>query len=111
MGGVVNLISRRPQDEPIYDFLFNRSTLGATDGTLFLASKLSKQLGASLLGGGHTQELRDLDKDGWADLAEYQRGVVRPRLFWDGGEGGSGFVTGGITYENRARGNHARRRP
>lgn len=61
MGGVVNLISRRPQAEPIYDFLFNRSTLGATDGTFFLASKFSKQFGVSVLGGGHTQELRDLD--------------------------------------------------
>src|SRR5205085_9422916 len=35
MGGVVNLISRRPQSEPIYDFLVNRSTLGATDATVF----------------------------------------------------------------------------
>lgn len=104
MGGVVNLISRRPQAEPIYDFLFNRSTLGATDGTLFLASRLSSQWSASLLGGGHWQELRDLDKDGWADLAEYQRGVVRPRFFWNGGEGRSGFLTGGITYENRVGG-------
>ena len=104
MGGVVNLISRRPTASPIYDFLFNRSTLGATDGTLFLASQLSKQWGASLLGGGHGQELRDVDHDGWADLAQYQRGVVRPRLFWNGGEGSSGFFTGGVTYENRAGG-------
>lgn len=104
MGGVVNLISRRPQTEPIYDFLFNRSTLGATDGTLFLASQLSRRWGVSLLGAGDLQELRDLDKDGWADLAQYQRGVVRPRLFWNGGEGRSGFLTGGVTYENRAGG-------
>ncbi len=104
MGGVVNLISRRPQTEPIYDFLFNRSTLGATDGTLFLASQLSRRWGVSLLGAGDLQELRDLDKDGWADLAQYQRGVVRPRLFWNGGEGRSGFLTGGVTYENRVGG-------
>ena len=104
MGGVVNLISRRPQSSPIYDFLFNRSTLGATDGTLFLASQLSRQWSASLLGGGHGQELRDVDKDGWADLAQYQRGVARPRLFWNGGEGRSGFLTGGVTHENRAGG-------
>jgi outer membrane receptor for ferrienterochelin and colicins len=104
MGGVVNLISRRPEVEPIYDFLINRSTLGATDGALFLASRLSRQWSASLLAGGHWQELRDLDKDGWADLAEYQRGVVRPRFFWNGGEGRSGFLTGGVTYENRVGG-------
>ena len=31
MGGVINLLSRRPGDEPQREFLFNRSTRGATD--------------------------------------------------------------------------------
>ncbi|MBI3207390.1 MAG: TonB-dependent receptor [Candidatus Solibacter usitatus] len=104
MGGVVNLISRRPQQEPVYDFLINRSTLGATDGLLFAAGRFSKRWSASLLGGGHTQELRDVDKDGWADLPSYERAVARPRLHWDGGEGRNGLLTAGVTYENRAGG-------
>ena len=104
MGGVVNLISRRPADRVVHDFLLNRSTLGATDGVFFLAGSLSKQWSASLLGGGHLQQRRDLDGDGWADVAEYQRGVTRPRAFWNGGEGRNGFLTGGITWENRAGG-------
>jgi outer membrane receptor for ferrienterochelin and colicins len=101
MGGVVDLISRRPSGEPAREFLLNRSTLGATDTTTFLASKLSQRWSASLLAGGHWQERRDRDDDGWADLAGYGRGVARPRFFWDGGEGRLGFLTGGITYENR----------
>ena len=104
MGGVVNLISRRPPPAPVYDFLVNRSTRGATDVPLFLSRQISSQWSASLLGGGHWQEIRDLDHDGWADLAAYQRGVVRPRLFWNGGEGRSGFLTSGFTYENRTGG-------
>ena len=104
MGGVVNLISRRPPPAPVYDFLVNRSTRGATDVPLFLSRQISSQWSASLLGGGHWQEFRDLDHDGWADLAAYQRGVVRPRLFWNGGEGRSGFLTSGFTYENRTGG-------
>jgi iron complex outermembrane receptor protein len=101
MGGVVNLVSRRPAEQPIRDFLVNRSTLGATDGTMFLASRLSSHWSASLLGGGHWQERKDIDGDGWANLAGYSRGVARPRLFWDGGGGRSAFLTGGVTYENR----------
>src|SRR4029078_12176695 len=31
----------------------------------------------------------------------YTRGVVRPRVFWDGGNGRTAFLTGGVTYENR----------
>src|SRR6185312_12096340 len=42
-----------------------------------------------------------IDHDGPADLAGYTRGVVRPRFFWDGGDGRTAFLTGGVTYENR----------
>ena len=102
--GVVNLVSRRPGAEPVHEFLINRSTLGATDASAFLASRLSPHWGVSFLGSGDWQERRDIDGDGWADLAGYGRGVARPRFFWDGGHGGSGFLTGGVTYENRAGG-------
>jgi len=54
-----------------------------------------------LLGSGDWQQRNDIDDDGWADLAGYSRGVIRPRLFWDGGNGRTAFLTGGVTYENR----------
>ena len=101
MAGVVNLISRRPVAEPVHEILVNRSTRGATDTSLFLASQLTAHWGASFLGSGDWQERNDIDGDGWADLAGYARGVVRPRFFWDGGSGRTAFLTGGITYENR----------
>ena len=101
MGGVVNLISRRPTAEPIHEVLFNRSTRGATDASIFLASQLTPHWGVSFLGSGDWQERNDIDHDGWIDLAGYSRGVVRPRLFWDNGNGWTGFLTGGFTYETR----------
>lgn len=101
MAGVVNLISRRPSKEPVHEILLNRSTRGATDASLFLASQLTPHWGASFLGSGDWQQHNDIDHDGWADLAGYSRGVVRPRLFWDGSNGWTGFLTGGVTYENR----------
>src|SRR4051794_40757955 len=101
MAGVVNLIARRPGSEPVHEILVNRSTLGATDVSAFLASQLSEHWGASLLGTADGQERRDVDGDGWADVAKYARGVVRPRFFWDSGNGRTGFLTGGFTYENR----------
>src|SRR5437868_12177459 len=71
VAGVVNLVSRRPGAEPVHEFLVNRSTLGATDASAFLASRLSPHWGASFLGSGDWQERRDIDGDGWADLAGY----------------------------------------
>ena len=101
MGGVINLVSRRPTKEPQREFLLNRSTRGATDAVAFLASPLSNGWSASLLGGGHWQQINDVNDDGWADLAGYGRGVVRPRVFWDGRDGRSLFATAGFTYEDR----------
>lgn len=101
MGGVINLLSRRPADEPEQEFLLNRSTRGATDAVTFLSAPLSRGWSASLLGGGHWQETADVNADGWADLPWYGRAVVRPRVFWDGGDGRTFFATTGFTYEDR----------
>jgi outer membrane receptor for ferrienterochelin and colicins len=101
MGGVINLLSRRPAGEPEREFLLNRSSRGATDAVAFVASPLAAGWSASLLGGGHWQETVDVDDDAWADLAGYARAVVRPRVFWDGGDGRSLFATAGFTYEQR----------
>jgi outer membrane receptor for ferrienterochelin and colicins len=101
MGGVINLLSRRPAGEPEREFLLNRSTRRATDAVTFLAAPLARGWSASLLGGGHWQEINDVNDDGWADLPGYGRAVVRPRVFWDGGNGRSFFATAGFTYEDR----------
>jgi outer membrane receptor for ferrienterochelin and colicins len=104
MAGVVNLITRRPEAEPIHEFLFNQSSLGETDASMFLASQLTEHWGASLLGGGYWQQHQDVNRDGWADVAGYSRGVFRPRFFWDNKNGGTALLTGGITYEDRSGG-------
>jgi len=104
MAGVVNLISRRPTMEPIREFLFNRSSLGETDASMFLASELTPHWGASVLGGGYWQQHQDVNGDGWADVAGYSRGVVRPRFFWDNKNGGTALLTGGTIYEDRSGG-------
>jgi outer membrane receptor for ferrienterochelin and colicins len=101
MGGIINLLSRRPAAEPEQEFLLNRSTRGATDAVAFMSAPLPRGWSASLLGGGHWQEIVDVNDDSWADLPGYARAVVRPRAFWDGGDGRSFFATAGFTYEDR----------
>ena len=104
LGGVVNLLSRRPGTEPEREFLVNQSSRGATDGVLWLSTPVSESWGITFLGGGHVQDLTDVDGDGWGDLAQYERGVARPRFFWDDGRGQSFFMTVGTTLENRTGG-------
>jgi outer membrane receptor for ferrienterochelin and colicins len=104
MGGVINLLSRRPDAEPEEEFLMNRSTRGATDAVTFLSRSFTRGWSGTLLGGGHWQETNDVNDDAWADLPGYARGVVRPRVFWDGGGGRTFFATTGFTYEDRTGG-------
>ncbi len=101
MGGVINLRSRRPGATSEQEFLLNRSTRGATDAVTFLSAPLAGGWSGSLLGGGHWQETLDVNDDAWADLPGYGRAVVRPRVFWDGGNGRTFFATTGFTYEDR----------
>jgi len=104
MGGVVNLLSRRPGDKPEREVLFNQSTRGATDGVVWVSERLSETWGMSVVGGGHRQEQTDVDGDAWSDLAHYERAIVRPRVFWDDGRGQSLFLTVGGTRETRTGG-------
>ena len=101
MGGVVNLVSRRPGAIREREVLVNRSSRGATDGVFWYSAPLAGNWGATLLGSAHGQSRADVDGDGWSDLPYYARGVVRPRVFWDDKAGRSFFATGGLTVENR----------
>src|SRR3954464_1602804 len=101
LGGVVDLISRRPAKEPVREALVNRTSRGGTDATLFAAQPFSERWSGTLLVGGHWQQRNDIDDEGWADLAGYSRAVVRPRVFWSNGTGRSLFATGGAMWEQR----------
>ena len=99
LGGVVNLVSRRPDGGR--ELLLNATTLGGADAVLWSTGRIGGGWGYTFLGGAHGQRRADVDRDRWADLPSYSRGVVRPRLFWDGGEGRSVFITAGATAEDR----------
>ena len=100
LGGVINLLSRRPGDEAEHTVLVNQTTRGGTDAVAFLSGPLSDRLGYTLLAGAHRQSQRDLDDDGWTDLPGYERVVVRPRFHFDD-SGWNAFMTAGFTGEDR----------
>ncbi len=99
LGGVVDLISRRPVDET--DALLNQTSRAGTDAILWTSRRLGGGLAYSLLASANGQRSQDLNGDGWADLAAYERGVIRPRLYWSDQQGRSVFITTGATVEDR----------
>jgi iron complex outermembrane receptor protein len=107
MAGVVNLVSRRPGDEAERELLVNRTTRGGTDAVAWFATPAREGWAMTLLASGHFQDRTDVNGDAWADLPSYSRGVLRPRLFWDDGEGRTFFATAGVTVEDRQGGGTA----
>lgn len=101
LGGVINLISRRPGDTAEGDLLANFTTRDGQDLTAYFETPLGDNLSASITAGAHRQTAQDLDDDGWIDMAGYERFTARPRLFWEGDDGASLYATLGVMTEQR----------
>jgi len=101
LGGMINLVSRRPGDGRKHTVLLNQTSRGGTDAVAFASAPVGERWGYTFLAGGHRQSQRDLDADGWTDMPGYERLVVRPRLFRSGANGSQTFLTAGATWERR----------
>jgi outer membrane receptor for ferrienterochelin and colicins len=102
IGGVINLVSRRPAASGReHEVLVNGTSHLGTDIVNWMTAPFGERWGYTLLAGGHLQQRSDLDGDGWTDLPMYRRVMARPRVFWDGGNGSSLLLTAGVTGEDR----------
>ena len=79
LGGVINLLSRRPGDKTERTVLLNQTSRGGTDPVYFGGGPLSSELGYTLLAGAHVQQQNDLDGDRYTDMVGFQRALVWPR--------------------------------
>jgi outer membrane receptor for ferrienterochelin and colicins len=103
LGGVINLVSRQPKTSE-RELLLNGTSRKGEDNVFWIGEPQKNGWGYSLLGGAHFQRRSDIDHDGWADLPAYNRGVLRPRFYWNNKSGDSLFITTGTTIEDRAGG-------
>ena len=101
LGGVINLVSKRPGPNPEGELLINATTRDGQDISAYGASPLGDRWSGSLLATYNRQTDQDLDDDGWIDMPGYERWSARPRLFWSGSDGASAFLTLGAMTEDR----------
>lgn len=99
LGGMINLVSKRPAHER--DVVLQRSGSGGTNGYGWYSERLSPTWGVTALVGGHEQSRQDLNRDNWADMPGFSRVEARPRLFYDGANGSGFLLTAGATSETR----------
>jgi outer membrane receptor for ferrienterochelin and colicins len=81
IGGLINLISKRPKYDQTFDALVNYTTLREFNGNLF-ASKRNDRVGYTLFAGYNRQDAVDVNNDGFSDVPDAQSIMVHPRLFW-----------------------------
>lgn len=101
LGGVVNLVSRRPAAEHEREFLFNQTSLLGTDLVWWSSGPIAPNWKYSFIANADRQSKKDQDNDGWADVAGFNRVSLRPRLVWDNGAGRNVLITAGTMLENR----------
>lgn len=101
LGGVINLISRKPGEARQLEFLASTTSRDGHDLTAYAAMPLSPTWGMSVVAGQHQQTRQDLDGDGWLDMPAFARRTLRPRLFWNSPDGGSALLTLGAMQEDR----------
>ncbi|HRO84997.1 MAG TPA: TonB-dependent receptor [Niabella sp.] len=81
IGGLINIISRKPTTKQEGVFTINQTTLKETNLNTFL-SKRNNHFGYTFFGGYTHQKDVDVNKDVFSDLPKINAIVVHPRLFF-----------------------------
>lgn len=81
IGGLVNMISRKPTSRQELTALANYSTLDEKNLNFFAAKKFSI-FGYTFFAGGTSQNAQDVNKDGFSDVPKLNSVNIHPRLFF-----------------------------
>lgn len=100
IAGVVNFISREPEDEPVTTLLFNRTSASGTDASLFDSRKVAR-FGYTFLGQANFQKQYDADDDGFSDLPRTRSFALSPRAFFYMDDKTTITVGNSFSYQHR----------
>ncbi len=81
IGGLVNIISRRPITKQDVTFTLNQTTLKESNANIYVARR-NKHIGYNFFGGYTLQKEADVNKDGFSDVAKLNALILHPRLFF-----------------------------
>jgi outer membrane receptor for ferrienterochelin and colicins len=100
IGGLVNLISKKPTTKQEGVFTINQTTLKESNINGFL-SKRYKKFGYTFYAGATNQSAVDVNNDGFSDVSRTSSFVVHPRLFFY--PDNKTTITAGFTSTNESR--------
>lgn len=80
IGGLINLISKRPTTKQEAELTLNGTSLKESNVNTYLA-KRNNHVGYTFFGGGTHQGMVDVNKDGFSDVPKIEAVILHPRLF------------------------------
>lgn len=81
IGGLVNIISKKPAAKQEAVISLNQTTLKETNFNSYFAKRY-KKIGYTFFGGYNFQKAVDVNDDGFSDVTDWNGVVVHPRLFF-----------------------------
>jgi outer membrane receptor for ferrienterochelin and colicins len=81
IAGVVNFISREPEEKPVTSMIFNQTSARGTDFSLFHTRKFDR-IGYTFLGSVNYQKEYDADNDDFTELPLTKSFTLNPRVFF-----------------------------
>lgn len=100
IGGLVNIISRRPTTKQEAVVSINQTTLKETNFNTYLSRRF-KKMGYTFFGGYNFQKAVDVNKDGFSDVTDLNGLVLHPRLFFYPGKKTTVVAGYTATFEKR----------
>ncbi len=80
IGGLINLISKKPSYKPDASFLINQTTLKETNTNAYYAQRW-KTTGLTFFAGQNLQKEVDVNKDGFSDVPDTKSTLIHPTFF------------------------------
>lgn len=81
IAGLVNLVSKKPTSEPVFDVLVNATTAGGYDmGGLYRSR--GERMGITFLATGNVQQAYDPDGDDYSNMPRTRRMTVHPTVYY-----------------------------
>ncbi len=100
IAGVVNFISKEPEEEPVTNLIFNQTSAFGSDFSIFNSRKFSR-LGYTFLGSVNYQKEYDADNDDFTELPLTNSFNLNPRIFFYADDKTHLMIGNSTTYQNR----------
>ena len=100
IAGIVNLVSKTPEDDPELTIMLDQTSALGTTGNLFYSQKFDK-LGFTFYGSANNQIAYDPDNDNFSNLPKAQTLTLNPRVFYYPNENTEVSLGIGATLDDR----------